>query len=366
LTIDSPHNIASLAMQINVNYDQFELAIDQRFTLGGIIGVFGPSGSGKSTLLRSIAGLESNLTGSITLNQRNLIDTKNNHVVKPQHRQIGLVFQNSRLFPHLSVHENLHYAVKRCHSNCLSVDEVVELTELAPLLAYNVVKLSGGQQQRVALARALLAEPKLLLLDEPMSALDQGSKAKLLHMLLIIQKKLNIPMLYVSHSLAELQQVCDNLWVLNQGKITNSGNIHTVVHQLNYSNISHKQTSLSLPIELINNGYGLTQLKLDAEQTILLTTQKHFNHLTQLRCFILANDISISLKKIENTSIVNQVFGKVKQINQHQHNALITVQCGEQDFFVIISQFSVRTLSLAITQQVFLQFKASAVRTFIH
>lgn len=366
MTTNTSHNIATLAMQISVNYGQFELAINQSLTLDGIIGVFGPSGSGKSTLLRAIAGLEQHLTGSVTFNQQNLVDTKNSYAIKPQHRQIGLVFQNSRLFPHLSVHENLNYAVKRCHGNRLLVDEVVQLTELAPLLTHNVVKLSGGQQQRVALARALLAEPKLLLLDEPMSALDQHSKAKLLHMLLIIQKKLNIPMLYVSHSLAELQQVCDNLWVLNQGKITNSGNIHTVIHQLNYSDISHKQTSLSLPIQLINNGYGLTQLGLGAEQTILLTMQKHFNHLTQLRCFILANDISISLKKIEDTSIVNQVFGKIKQINQQQHNAMITVQCDQQDFFVMISQFSVHTLSLVINQQVFLQFKASAVRTFIH
>lgn len=366
MATNTTNDIASLAIQISVNHGQFQLVIDHSFALSGITGVFGASGSGKSTLLRAIAGLEKNLIGSISLNHKNLVDTKNNYSLKPEQRQVGLVFQDSRLFPHLSVLDNLQYAIKRCHHRRLSLDEVVELTELAPLLASNVLQLSGGQQQRVALARALLAEPKLLLLDEPMSALDHQSKAKLLTMLLTIQKQLNIPMLYVSHSLAELQQVTDSLLVLNQGKIQHFGNIHKTIHQLNDSDFILKQTSLALPIQRVNNGHGLTELALDAKQSIQLTTQKHFNHLPQLRCYILANDISISLEKIENTSIVNQVFGTIKQINQQQHNSLITVECGQQDFFVVISAFSSNKLALTISQRVFLQFKASAVRTFIH
>ena len=213
-----------LNINITIDYPQLTLNIQQTIPLTGITGVFGPSASGKSTLLRAIAGLEKTLVGDITLAQDVLIDTANNHTLKPENRQVGLVFQNSRLFDHLSVLGNLTFATKRCKNRQLNLEEVIELTQLTALLEHKVNELSGGQQQRVALARAILAEPKLLLLDEPLSALDQHSKSQLLAMMLNIQKKLKLPMLYVSHSLDELQQVCDNLLILSQGKVLSFGN----------------------------------------------------------------------------------------------------------------------------------------------
>jgi molybdate transport system ATP-binding protein len=352
--------------------------------LNGITGIFGHSASGKSTLLRAIAGLEKNLVGEITLTDANLADkglisttlvsktlvnSEQSYYLKPEDRHIGLVFQNSRLFGHLSVLGNLKYAVKRCKNRRLDLNEVIELTELTPLLEHQVSELSGGQQQRVALARAILAEPKLLLLDEPLSALDQHSKTQLLKMILNIQKKLNLPMLYVSHSLDELQQVCDNLLVMAQGKVVNFGNIHHVIHQLNNfaeNTLIHQQTSLSLPIKQFNNGHGLTVLALNAQQDIYLSSDKSFEHQTQLRCFILASDISITLTEPNNSSIVNHLFGTIKQISNQQNKVLLTINCGSQAFFVTISAFSQQKLSLTSRQQVYLQFKASAVRTFIH
>ena len=184
-----------------------------------------------------------------------------------------------------------------------------------------------------------------------------------------VQKQLNLPMLYVSHSLDELQQVCDNLLVLAEGKVVNFGNIHQVIHQLNNdtnSDIIHQQTSLSLPIKTFNNGHGLTALALNAHEDIFMVCDQTFAQQTQLRCFILASDISIILTEPTNSSIVNHLFGTIKQINHQQNNVLLTVHCGSQDFFVTISVFSQQKLSLTIRQQVYLQFKASAVRTFIH
>ena len=363
-----------LNINIRVSYQQFELAINLPIPLKGITGIFGHSASGKSTLLRAIAGLEKTLIGDITLAGANvadniLVNTEQDHYLKPEARKIGLVFQNSRLFGHLSVLGNLEFSVKRCKNRQLDLNEVIELTELTTLLEHQVNQLSGGQQHRVALARAILAEPKLLLLDEPLSALDQHSKTQLLKMMLNIQKKLNLPMLYVSHSLDELQQVCDTLLVLAKGKVVNFGNIHQIIHQLNnfgdYTLI-HQQTSLSLPIKQFNNGHGLAVLALNAQQDIYLTSDKAFENQTQLRCFILASDISIALTEPNNSSIVNHLFGIIKQISHRENKVLLTINCGSQEFFVTISAFSQQKLSLSSRQQVYLQFKASAVRTFIH
>lgn len=365
----SENKSAELNIDIKINFSQFNLAIKQSIPLKGITGIFGHSASGKSTLLRAIAGLEKSVVGTIELDSVCLVSSEQNLSLKPEHRNVGLVFQNSRLFDHLSVLGNLEFAVKRCKNSQLALTEVIELTELTQLLGHKISELSGGQQQRVALARAILAEPKLLLLDEPMSALDRQSKTGLLKMMLNIQQKLNLPMLYVSHSLDELQQVCDNLVVMAKGKVVSFGNIHRVIHQLNSiddSDIISQQTSLALPIKNFNNGHDLTTLMLNAEQDIYLMTDKAFEQQTQLRCFILASDISISLTEPNDSSIVNHLLGTISQMNHQKHNVLVTVKCGEQYFYVTISAFSQKRLSLKPRQQVYLQFKASAVRTFIH
>ncbi len=371
--------MTTLKLAFNIPYPRFNFTINQQVPLQGITGVFGHSASGKSTLLRAIAGLEQQVDGIIQLNTTELVNTRQRKWLKPEQRNVGLVFQNSRLFPHLSVYENLNFAVKRCKNSQLNLDEIIELTELTHLTNHGVTQLSGGQQQRVALARAILSEPQLLLLDEPLSALDQNSKNTLLALILKVQKQLSLPMLYVSHSLDELQQVCDNMLVVAQGKVVHFGNIHQVIHRLNASDtcaaqqgLIDQQTSLSLPIKSRDNGYGLAVLTLKYQQEILLPN----NNLPQrntarqetalLRCFILARDISISTIAPHASSIVNHLYGVVAAITQTQHQVLVSVNCDDQVFFVNISAFSQQKLALTVNQKVHLQFKASAVRTFIH
>ncbi len=373
-----------LDLNFLIDFPPFNLAIKQALTLQGITGIFGHSGSGKSTLLRAISGLETSIKGEITLANTCLINSKTNTLVTAEHREIGLVFQDTRLFPHLNVLDNLKFGAKRCQSARLNFNEIVKLTELESLLYKYVDELSGGQKQRVALARAILAEPKLLLLDEPLSALDRQAKAGLLKLMLKIQNQLKLPMLYVSHSLDELQQVCDKLLVLSQGNVVAYGNIHSMIHQLNYSQnksqadgFIHQQTSLSLPIKTLNNGHGLSELKLSEQEEIYLPAlegtlypKDRLENGHKLRCFILARDISISLTEPLNSSIVNHLFAKISNINTNENKVLITALCGErgneQEFFVSISSFSQQKLALSINQQIYLQFKASAVRTYLY
>ncbi|TYK67089.1 molybdenum ABC transporter ATP-binding protein [Colwellia echini] len=366
------NNPPQLNIDISLSYSQFNLVINQAIPLTGITGIFGHSASGKSTLLRAISGLEKSVFGNISLGKIKLVCTEQKVYLKPEARHVGLVFQNSRLFDHLTVLGNLEYAVKRCKNNQLFIDDIIELTKLKTLLNNHINELSGGQQQRVALARAILAEPNLLLLDEPLSALDQQSKTQLLTMMLAIQKQLNLPILYVSHSLDELQQVCDNLLVMAQGKVKEFGNIHQVIHNLNHQlgdDLIAQQTSLSLPITKLCDGYGLTTLTLQDKQKIYLEYDASFKDKInngELRCFILASDVSVTLTEPTNSSIVNHLCGTINAIKQNNNKVLLTVNCGEQNFYVAISAFSQQKLALIVQQQIYLQFKASAVRTFIH
>lgn len=370
--------MTTLNLDFNLNYKTFNFTINQTIDLTGITGVFGHSGSGKSTLLRAIAGLEKNISGSIVLNGKTLINTSQNICEKPEKRGISLVFQDSRLFPHLSVNDNVKYAAKRCINSKLNPADILKLTELEHLADANVNELSSGQKQRVALARALLTEPKLLLLDEPLSALDQLSKTKLLNLIVKIQQQLNLPIIYVSHSIDELQQVCDNMLILSQGEVVNYGNIHHTIHQLNFfsthlpsESLIHQQTSLSLPITSKDNGQGLMVLALADQEILLPSLPNQFIKNEQLRCFILASDISICLSEPQHSSIVNHLSGTISAIDSSKldantHSVLVTVVCSEQEFFVHISTFSQQKLALSINQPVYLQFKAGAVRTYLY
>ena len=354
-----PKLMPELNLNLTVQHDDFSLSIDENISLTGI---FGHSGSGKSTLLKAIAGLEKQATGKLSLNNDELLNSEAKLFVAAQDRNIGLVFQNSRLFPHLSVEENLRYGQKRNKNSVLKFSEIVELTQLDTLLDKAVTQLSGGEQQRVALARAILAEPRLLLLDEPLSALDDKNKIVLLALLEKVKKTLNLPMLYVSHSLDEIQQLADKLLVISAGEVTHHGDIHQVIHQLTTNNEILHQTSLSLTVKDHFPEYGLTSLAL-GEQQIFITCEHEPNTDKQVRCIIAAGDISITLHEPIESSIVNHLQGVITALDTSNDQMLITVNCSGQNFFVTITTWSAKRLSLTLNQRLFIQFKANAVRS---
>ena len=358
-----------LTLNIESSKDPFSLAIQQHLSFSGIVGVFGHSGSGKTTLLRAIAGLDQEVKGIIAFNESILLDSENKQYIKAENRHISMVFQEPRLFPHLTVEGNLDFAIKRCQHSSLTKKDIIELTNIEALLTKNVTELSGGEQQKVALARALLSEPSLLLLDEPLSALDRQSKKELLTLLKTVHQQLNLPMIYVSHSSEELQQLAEQLVVIEQGKIIESGEVHQVFHQLNNTQLIKQQTSLSVNVVEVNNQHGLVKLAFD-EQYIYMS----INHLTEedkltlaqynsLRCYIFASDVSIATIEPTSSSIVNQLYGKIIKISQIQSQVLLTLTCQQQTFFASISSYSLDKLSLSSNQWVYIQFKASAVRT---
>ena len=366
----------TLAMSIDIAFTQFDLSIEHRVELSGIVGIFGESGSGKSTLLRIIAGLEKSANGQLCIDNTVLQNTESKHFVKPECRNIGLIFQDSRLFPHLSVYENLAYAVKRKSHGKLSIDQVLSLTQLTPLKHQGVTALSGGEKQRVSLARALLAEPTLLLLDEPFSALDKKTKSQMLTILKSIQRQLNLPMLYVSHSIGELQFIATKLMIISSGTISHVAPIHQAIHQLNNQDEVAAKTSLSLTVAEHLSDFGLSRLllpQLSASHTsnaksIYLPLLEHdkAQHMLgkKIPCIIYARDISISTTKPEHSSIVNQLAAAITTIKHGTTSALITLQCADQEFYAQISLWSAKRMALTLNLSVYIQFKANAVHTF--
>lgn len=363
--------MSKLSLNVQLPLKHFTLSIEQELLITGITAIFGYSGAGKTTLLRSIAGLEKSTIGQVSFNQNSWLDSKNKINKAPHQRDVGLVFQDHRLFPHLTVKNNLRFAIKHQSNNRFDYQEVLELTNITHLLNQYPEELSGGEQQRVAIARAILNEPELLLLDEPFSALDIKNKADLITLLHRINQTYHLPMLYVSHSLDDIQQLAENMLVIQAGRINSYGPTAQIIHQLNYGDLIHQQTSLTLPIHKTEHQqtkqYGLTALNLSNEQVIYINKSNvQLKRDKKISCYIMADDISICLVSPKQSSIVNTLAGYIENIHLENNQALIKVNCSKQHFFVLISLYSLKCLALenlSKEQKIYIQFKASSVKT---
>ncbi|USA47597.1 ATP-binding cassette domain-containing protein [Acinetobacter sp. C26M] len=201
----------------HIQLQQGQFCLNQRFQSDqSVIGLFGASGSGKTTILHSIAGLIRPQSGWIKIEDQTWFDQNQKINLSTQQRRVGLVFQDAQLFPHKNVKQNLLFGFKHIapQQRQFEVDYIVELLKLEHLLERMPIKLSGGEKQRVALGRALLYSPRLLLLDEPLSALDTAHKAEIIPFFQRVKQEIKIPMLYVSHDHSELDQLSDTIWYL--------------------------------------------------------------------------------------------------------------------------------------------------------
>jgi molybdate transport system ATP-binding protein len=211
----------TLKLQLeNISLPLAEFTLSANLTLSApVTGIRGPSGAGKTSLIEIIAGLRRPASGRIVLNDHVLCDTVAKVNLAPEHRRVGYVPQDLALFPHLSTRANLYYGHRPNGSATNHADHIIDLLELRPLLTRRVHNLSGGEKQRVALGRALLASPQILLLDEPLSSLDDRLKEKILPYLLSIREDLHLPMIYVTHSQKELQTICDEVLTVEEGRV---------------------------------------------------------------------------------------------------------------------------------------------------
>jgi len=206
-------------------------ALDVKFSVDApVVGLFGPSGSGKTSVVNAIAGVQRPDRGTIRVNGEVLFDSVKRIDVRPEHRRVGYVFQDALLFPHLDVSANLTYGqrLRAPSQRVIHEDHVVELLGLAALLDRRPRTLSGGERQRVAIGRALLAQPRILLMDEPLASLDQARKLEILDYIERLRDDLHIPIVYVSHSAEEVKRLADAVVLLSQGRCVAVGDVDTL------------------------------------------------------------------------------------------------------------------------------------------
>ena len=249
-----------MSLQVDICHinTHFSLKLKCQFPATGISGIFGHSGTGKTTLLRCIAGLEPAASGSINFHDQQWL-TKSNGATLAEHRKVGMVFQDSRLFPHLSVEKNLLLAQQQVKNPSVSIAKLCDDFSITALLNKSANQLSAGQQQRVAIVRSLLAQPQLLLLDEPLSALDHQAKKQLMAALKEFSAQHSLPMLYVSHSPTELAYLCDQLLIIKEGVMVDFGNAKELLtaqgllgHQGKIVNINHASNQVTIELSAID------------------------------------------------------------------------------------------------------------------
>jgi molybdate transport system ATP-binding protein len=318
-----------LSVRARVDYSGFSLDVDHRFELSGITGLFGPSGSGKSTLLRLIAGLETGAECAVSFAGETWADSGRGVFVATQHRPVGLVFQDARLFPHLSVDGNLQYALRRKPSSsaAFDLDEVVRIMNVGGLLDRDTRSLSGGERQRVAVARTLLSQPRLLLLDEPLASLDIAHKREVLPYLEALPGRLGIPIIFVSHSVAEMARLADDVVMLEGGEVVAAGPASSILSRedIEVSSWPFEAVSiLDVQIEQHLSDLFLTQVR-HGNQALLVPAIDSVAPGENVRLTVRAADVVLATSEPRNLSVRNVLRGTVRDIEIVPDSAFATV-----------------------------------------
>ncbi|MGL4793825.1 MAG: molybdenum ABC transporter ATP-binding protein [Aeromonas jandaei] len=350
-----PLQLTALPLQLKVQrqFGAFTLDCELALELGGILALFGPSGCGKSTLLRIIAGLDRAPGDTLNWQGRGLSD------LLPEARRIGLVFQDSRLFPHLTVLGNLQLAARKGRGRW-QPEALATRLGFAELLAQPAHGLSGGQRQRVALARALLAEPDLLLLDEPFSALDRRSRIHQAHVLKGLQQESGIPMIFVSHAMEEVSLLCDQLVLLADGRVEAQGRPSEIFARTDLSLASRDDVGVMLTATLshYDNDEQMATLQLGEQQ--LRVTMTHVpDEGGPLQIKVAGRDVVIATAPIEHSSLSNCLTTRLlaeREVRPGQ--TLLQLALGQQILLARITSRSARRLALAPNQQIYAYIKA--------
>ena len=342
--------------------DDFRLHVDLTLAGHGVTALFGPSGCGKTSLLRAIAGLEPGIGGSLRVGEEIWQDKR--RFLPPHKRPVAYVFQEPSLFPHLNVRDNLQYGLKRLsrRKRRVSLNQAVELLGIGELLQRKPQQLSGGEQQRVAIARALAVSPALLLMDEPLAALDEKLKQEILPWLESLHRELEIPVLYVSHSRDEVARLADHLVLLKDGEVEAAGSVSDLFSRLDLS-LAHRPDTETV-IETIVAGYDgefrLSALSFPGGRFRIADRPALGRH---ARLQVKANDVSITLQWPEKTSILN-IFPATVDALADDGEARVVVRLmldGNIPLLARITRKSAVDLELEPGKPVFAQVKSVAL-----
>ncbi|HJV71746.1 molybdenum ABC transporter ATP-binding protein [Ideonella sp.] len=351
----------------------FTLDVSLSLPERGVSALFGPSGCGKTTVLRALAGLE-RAAGRVALGGEVWHDDATRRFLPTHRRPIGYVIQESALFPHLSVQGNLDYGLKRIApaERRIPLDQVVELLGIGPLMARRPATLSGGERQRVAIARALATSPRLLLMDEPLAALDAKRKAELLPYLDRLHEELAIPIVYVSHAIDEVARLADHLVLLEAGRIMAEGPVADMLARLDLNLPLGESAGVVLDGVVGERDARWQLARLDVAGAAgsafgLWARDQGLPLGRRVRVRVLARDVSLTRAPQTGTSIGNQLRGTVEAIADDEHPALalVRVRVGDADngapLVARLTRRSAHALELAPGQAIWAQVKTVAL-----
>jgi molybdate transport system ATP-binding protein len=355
-------------IEIAVQHQLGEFGLDAGFVSGGrLTALFGRSGAGKTVLVNIIGGLIRPARGRVVVDGQVLVDTDRNIFVPRHKRRIGYVFQEARLFPHLSVRQNLLFGrwfAPRGERAISDLAGVLDLLGIGHLLERGPGALSGGEKQRVAIGRALLANPRLLLMDEPLASLDEARKAEILPYIERLRDEIGVPIIYVSHSVAEVARLATTLVTVDQGRVTACGPTARVMSRLDVAGLSGAAEAGSIIEARIaghDEAYGLTTLTTRAGPLQVARGTLPPGATTRVR--ILASDVLISLTPPVGVSALNILPGTVVEIGARRAGGAVELRldCGGENLLARLTAKSIDALGLRVGSQVHAVIKSVSI-----
>ncbi|MBS1247706.1 MAG: modC [Proteobacteria bacterium] len=356
----------AIIARFRVAWPGFTLDVDLQWPGRGVTALFGPSGSGKTSLLRCVAGLERATRGYLAVNGQVWQDDARRLFMPTHRRPLGYVFQEASLFPHLSVRRNLEFGLKRTPvaERQVGLEQIITLLGIGPLLDRRPAHLSGGERQRVAIARALAASPRLLLMDEPLAALDLKRKGEILPYLERLHSELDIPVLYVSHSPDEVARLADHVVYLEAGQARAVGPLNEILTRPDLPLVHLDEASAVLDARVAGHDevYHLTEVNIPGGRLAVSHSALPVGAPTRVR--IHARDVSLALQPPERSSIQNVLSANVLDVqgDRDPAQALVRLDLGEGAILLArITQRSVAHLGITPGMKVYAQVKSVAL-----
>lgn len=355
-----------MSLAVSVKHGLGSFTLDAAFeSRGRLTAIFGASGSGKTSLVYVIAGLVKPDYGRITVDGKTLLDTEANVFIPASKRRIGYVFQDARLFPHLTVEGNLSYGewFTPKGQRYASRDQILSLLGIGHLLSRRPRDLSGGEKQRVAIGRALLASPQLLLMDEPLAALDQARKAEIIPYLERLRDEIRIPIVYVSHSVAEVTRLADDIAVLEHGRLAAFGPVAEIAQRLELVPPEERDEGgavIEMAVIAYDETTGLTRLTAPSGD---IYVPGHIGAPgTQARVRIRARDVMLASEEPRNISALNVLHGRVAELNPaDSYSVNVKLDCGGAVIMARITRHSASVLQLEPGSRAYAVVKAVSV-----
>lgn len=352
-------------LEVEIRHRLGDFALDAQFATGpGLVALFGKSGSGKTSIVNVLAGLARPDSARVLLDGKTLVDTAHGVFVPRHKRRIGYVFQDARLLPHLTVRQNLLYGrfFAPPADDGPPLEHVIDLLGIENLLARRPARLSGGEKQRVAIGRALLAKPKLLLMDEPLASLDEQRKAEILPYIERLRDESRVPIVYVSHSIAEVARLASTMVLLSDGRVAAAGATADLVQRLDLPSLGGRFKAGSLieaTVDRHDEHFGLTTLRSRGGYWRVQQVKAPLG--TPVRLRVRARDVLLARTEPDQVSALNVLRGTVAAIGAPDGSSVdVRIDCNGDTLIARLTRYSVDHLELASGVPVFALVKSVA------